>query len=241
MKIPIIERFISIQGEGDNIGHLTYFIRFPHCDLSCIWCDTTYASKPSETEIKEIDVKEIVKDIEKIVEKNNGSKLLITFTGGEPLLHKKEIENIRELLEEKDVNYKIEIETNGTIMPLKEDLESPYAFYGENYYAYNISPKLSSSGNSSKKAIKIETLKYFNEYSECIFKFVIKTDEDWKQMEKIIKSVGINKEDVYIMPEGRTDSELKKNTKKLINKIIENGYNFSPRIHIWLWGKKRGV
>jgi len=60
-------------------------------------------------------------------------------------------------------------------------------------------------------------------------------------MEKVIELVKIPKEFVYIMPEGTNEQSLKKNTIDLIDKIVESGYNFSPRLQIYLWGNKKGV
>ena len=39
----IIEKFVSIDGEGPTAGELATFIRFQGCNLRCSWCDTTYS------------------------------------------------------------------------------------------------------------------------------------------------------------------------------------------------------
>ena len=36
----IIEKFVSIDGEGPTAGELATFIRFQGCNLRCSWCDT---------------------------------------------------------------------------------------------------------------------------------------------------------------------------------------------------------
>ena len=83
----------------------------------------------------------------------------------------------------------------------------------------------------------LENLKRHN----SIFKFVIKTEEDWKEMEELIKDLEISKDKIYIMPEGVTNKEVKKSALKFIEKIKEKNYNLSPRLQVWLWGKKRGI
>jgi len=232
MKLPIIEKFISIQGEGHQSGKLAFFIRVAGCSLQCDWCDSKYASQPNQKEIVQIEVDDLVKEIEYNLNKL-GTRPIIVLTGGEILLHRDALQD----LVQKINGNPIQIETNGTQLPLLDS--------GIILIHYNISPKLSSSGNKWDKAIKPATLKQYLKFhvgdGNPTFKFVIKTETDWKEMEKVIKLVDIPKKLVYVMPEGKTDAELKKNAKKLINKVIEGGYNFSPRLHIWLWGSKKGV
>lgn len=42
-KLPLMEEFYTLQGEGHNMGSAAYFIRIGGCDVGCRWCD----SKPS--------------------------------------------------------------------------------------------------------------------------------------------------------------------------------------------------
>ncbi len=42
-KLPLMEEFYTLQGEGHNMGQAAYFIRIGGCDVGCSWCDT----KPS--------------------------------------------------------------------------------------------------------------------------------------------------------------------------------------------------
>ena len=74
----VIEKFISINGEGLKQGELSVFIRFANCNLRCIYCDTAY-SYHSPKYIEE-SVSEIVDYILSTGVKN------VTLTGGEPLL-----------------------------------------------------------------------------------------------------------------------------------------------------------
>lgn len=78
-KIPLLEEFYSIQGEGFNTGKAAYFIRTGGCDLACHWCDSKETWKPEIHEFIEIDA------ILKRVESRPADTIVIT--GGEPLIH----------------------------------------------------------------------------------------------------------------------------------------------------------
>ena len=102
----IIEKFVSIDGEGPTAGELATFIRFQGCNLRCSWCDTTYSFDKSE--ITEVLSAEEIYDYIKSTGVSN-----VTLTGGEPLFQ----ENIDEVLSllNDDKNLVVHIETNGAI------------------------------------------------------------------------------------------------------------------------------
>jgi len=221
--MKIIEIFHSIQGEPRSIGKSAIFIRFPFCTLKCIWCDTKYASNPKKTDYKEFSIEEVIKEIKKYPNTN-----LLIFTGGEPLLYQQDIVNILQKLNDE---YEVEIETNGTIYP---KLLLNFCIN------YNVSPKLASSGNLYKIRYQPDILKKLNKL-HAIFKFVVKTKIDWKEVEKIVKQIKIPNEQIYIMPEGLNRTRWIHHALKLIDKIKNKGWNLATRLHIILWNKKRKV
>lgn len=97
--MKICEIFKSIQGEGQQAGEPTVFIRTSGCNLKCSWCDTPY-----HKEGKEMTVEEIVKQVKVYGVPN------VCITGGEPLLQ----EEIKELIEELMMWFNVYVETNGT-------------------------------------------------------------------------------------------------------------------------------
>lgn len=202
--------WLSIQGEGLNAGVPVIFIRTSGCNVLCQHCDTKYSwGQGLET------------DIDKEIKRFPNIKHII-FTGGEPLLRKKEIQEF--IKRHKD--YKFEFETNGTISPLGF---SPKV-------QFNVSPKFGRL--AGKNMVNIEILKEFLKYNSY-FKFVIGQDSDWDEMEDVITKVKIPANRVYIMPEGIKDWRNKMNAKKFMDKILVNNYRLSPRLQIWLWGKSK--
>jgi len=100
--LQVTEIFKSIQGEGEDSGKPTTFIRLTGCNLRCSWCDTTYAY----TKGKLLDIAAIVEKVKKL------GCLNICLTGGEPLRQKQTTVLLAEL---KKLGCRITVETNGTI------------------------------------------------------------------------------------------------------------------------------
>tara|TARA_B100000287_G_scaffold428797_1_gene480858 strand:+ start:1291 stop:2043 length:753 start_codon:yes stop_codon:yes gene_type:complete len=245
--LKINEIFYSIQGEGSTIGIPSIFIRLAGCNLKCYWCDTPFTwlyskeikklielkliknnikydlkNYSKDDESKKISVNEIMKKISEFPAKN------IIITGGEPLLQAKNLEKLCELLNKE--NYNIEMETNGTIKPINGDYE----------IKYNVSPKLQNSLNEKDVRFKSDILKIYNNHN-AIFKFVINDNQDIKEVLDIINQIDINNERVYLMPEGKTKAELQSKYFWLIELCKKYNFKYSHRLHIELYGDKRGV
>ncbi len=78
-KLPLVEAFYTIQGEGQHSGKAAFFIRIGGCDVGCSWCDTKFSWNP--------EIHPLV-EIEEIIEKINESGAdSVVVTGGEPLAY----------------------------------------------------------------------------------------------------------------------------------------------------------
>lgn len=78
-KLPLVEDFYTIQGEGYHSGKPAYFIRLGGCDVGCRWCDAKYTWNPKVFPPT---------PVETIVERASlCSAQAIVITGGEPLLY----------------------------------------------------------------------------------------------------------------------------------------------------------
>lgn len=236
MKTRICEKpFLSIQGEGNYVGVPCVFVRFSGCNLDCPGCDTKYHKDGYD-----IDTDEIIK----IIKELNPLTKSVVFTGGEPLLFQPAIVEIVKGLKPSfaprhgDVNFDFwwyQIETNGIIEPklLFKELEQTAIIQ------YNISPKLK---RFNELAGKLGLFKFWY-LSPCsyIVKPVITDEEDMKEVEEIRKLLQIGKEQIYLMAEGASKKEQEEKMENVANLAIKYGYNFTPRLHILLWNKKRSV
>ena len=78
-KLPLVEDFYTIQGEGFHSGKPAYFIRLGGCDVGCRWCDAKYTWNPKLYPPTEIET---------VVERAASYPArAIVLTGGEPLLY----------------------------------------------------------------------------------------------------------------------------------------------------------
>jgi len=78
-KLPVLETFYSVQGEGINTGKAAFFVRIGGCDLGCRWCDSkeTWNWVPD----KWTPVADLIQEI-----KESGADSVVV-TGGEPLIY----------------------------------------------------------------------------------------------------------------------------------------------------------
>jgi 7-carboxy-7-deazaguanine synthase len=78
-KLPIVEEFYTLQGEGYFMGKAAYFIRIGGCDVGCAWCDTKFSWDPAIHPIIAVD-----KVIDNII---TCKAVAAVITGGEPLMY----------------------------------------------------------------------------------------------------------------------------------------------------------
>lgn len=227
--MKVNECFYSIQGEGPTIGEPAVFLRTQLCNLRCCFCDTKYTW--SNKKGKEISIEELVEKIERGWQcKNPIKQKRLVITGGEPLLQKNEIDKLLDFL----FTWKIEIETNGTIMPTMMQLQC---------CQINCSPKLKNSGNYKEIRINKDVLKILaNPMINSFFKFVVATPEDLDEIERdFIVPIGIPLDKVILMPLGTSPKELRKNALRIVESVKEKGYRMIGRFQVDLWGMKKGV
>ena len=228
----ISEIFYSLQGEGELTGVPSVFVRASGCNLRCNWCDTPYASWSPEG--RQMRVDEIVAEVRK------GPARHVVLTGGEPMI----APGIRELAAElKKSGYHITIETAATIAPagIACDLAS-------------LSPKLKNSAPDERLSDawreKHDALRWQPDVVRAWLdgygfqlKFVVAQVADVDEIEVMLAQLGrdIPRAKVLLMPEGTTVEALRAKAGWLGELCKVCGYRYAPRLHIELYGNKRGT
>jgi len=222
------EIFASVQGEGVSAGVPSTFVRLATCNLRCSWCDTAYTWDWSRFErsaqVMELDAPAIAAEIRALPPRN------VVVTGGEPLIQKRQIEPL--LRDLKRDGYRVEFETNGTISPGE---------IGGMVDQWNVSPKLRNSGNEGLDRLPEASLADFAARDNAYFKFVVDAPGDLAEVEGLRAQFDIPDSRIVLMPQGTTAAELHARSPWLAEACTQRGYRFSSRLHILIWGDKRGV
>ena len=165
----------------------------------------------------------------------------MVITGGSPMIQQKKIVRfIDQFIKRYKFQPFIQIENDGTIMP--DDI-----FFSHKYIdIWNNSPKLSNSYVDKEKRYKPEVIEALsnlnNKGSYSYFKFVISSIRDWKEIEDDFINPGlIKKGQIYLMPEGKTRSELDAKRLMVADIAIMNDVKFSDREQIILYNDKKSV
>ncbi|MFH0988983.1 MAG: 7-carboxy-7-deazaguanine synthase QueE [bacterium] len=235
--MQISEIFHSIQGEGMLAGTPSVFIRTSICNLRCWWCDTPYTSWAPELE--QMTVSQIYSRVRHLAANQASPSRHVVITGGEPLLQRHELPDLCAILSAD--GYHCTIETNATIfIPLRAQLIS-------------MSPKLSNSTPRGKFERSHERYRLrpdvISQYLELYrppdanvqFKFVIDSENDLIEVERLAQQASIPLENILLMPQAREQDELREKTEWLKTLCQRRGYRLSPRLHIELFGNRRGV
>jgi 7-carboxy-7-deazaguanine synthase len=228
--VRISEIFYSIQGEGRLIGVPSVFIRTSGCNLRCVWCDTPYTSWSPEGE--DWSIKEILRKVRKYPSR------YVVITGGEPLLAP-EIEGLTTAL--KRTGAHITIETAGTIFkPVACDLVSLSPKLANSTPAQRVGGKFATMHEARR--LNFEVITKFLEGYDCQLKFVVNQREDFKEIPAILKKIRkVDPAHILIMAQGRTRPELKAKAGWIVELCKKHGYGFTPRLHIELFGNRRGT
>lgn len=226
-----------VQGEGKSAGERVAFLRLVGCNLACDFCDSYYTWNWIGTKFKHPDKVDKKKEVHKMTVDQVQRQLddldirRIVISGGEPMLQQSKL--IPLLLPLKAIGYIIEVETNGTIKPLPEFLELVDQI--------NCSPKTENSGldNRANMRERPATLKLLSASPKVNFKFVVADKDDMPEILNLVQKY--NMKEVYLMPKGRTKAEQLRNQNAVEMLAKENGFKFSPRLHVLEFDNKRGV
>lgn len=224
--MKVVERFVSINGEGQRAGQLAVFIRFAGCNLQCAYCDTKWANE-KDVEVKEMTPQDIVAYI-----KDTGIKN-VTLTGGEPLLQE-EMKLLLSLLRDYE-DFHVEIETNGSV-----DIE-PFMCeqsVERDNITFTLDYKTACSGMEDKM--------YKNNYSNMrkvdTIKFVVGTYKDIEKAKNIIEEYKLIQKGcgIYLSPCFGSIEPA-----EIVDYMVKekmNGVNVQLQLHKYIWDPAmRGV
>jgi 7-carboxy-7-deazaguanine synthase len=229
--MKVSEIFYSIQGEGKLVGVPSVFVRASGCNLRCSWCDTPYASW--EPEGDEVSVDEIVRRV-----REHGARHVV-LTGGEPMIMPEIVELCDRL---KDSGQHLTIETAATVFKtLKLDLAS-------------LSPKLSNSTPHEREGgrfaaaherlrMNVPVIEAFIDSSpDFQLKFVVSGEPDLLEIRVVLDQLKCwEPADVLLMPEGIDAATLETRAGWVSEICKREGFRYCPRLHVTLYGNKRGT
>ncbi len=224
--MKIAEVFYSVQGEGKLVGVPSVFVRTSGCNLRCRWCDTPYTSWTPEGGARSVEslVEEVVAF---------GARHAVV-TGGEPMIAPEVVALTRALRER---GMHITVETAGTVFaPVACDLMS-------------ISPKLANSTPDDPKwtvvhertRLQVEVLTRLMADYPYQLKFVVAAPGDLEEIGQLVDTLRAPGDHVLLMPEGRSPEVLRERAAWLVPLCLKHGYRYSPRVHVDIWGDRRGV
>jgi 7-carboxy-7-deazaguanine synthase len=230
----ISEIFYSLQGEGALTGVPSVFVRTSGCNLRCAWCDTPYASwNPEGTQMS---VDRIVAAVQA-----HSTARHVVLTGGEPMIAK-EIRALAAAL--KALGYHLTVETAATVAP--EGIACDLA---------SMSPKLLNSAPDATQHAAWRKKHEATRWQPAVvrswldagcdyqFKFVVAAAADVDELEGMLASLGreIPRHKVQLMPEARTLEQMRERAAWLSEVCKARGFRYAHRLHIELYGNKRGT
>jgi 7-carboxy-7-deazaguanine synthase len=228
--MKIAELFYSIQGEGRLAGVPSAFVRTSGCNLRCVWCDSDYTSWRPEGE--HLTVAEVLARLGAFPTRH------AVVTGGEPLLAP-EVEPLCAGLRQR--GYHITVETAATVFrPVACDLVS-------------LSPKLSNSTPTDREGgrfarrhdalrLRPDVIRAFLGLCDYQLKFVIDRPADVDEALAVLEHLpGVDRAKVLLMPQGVTREELDRRAPWLAEVCKGYGFRYCPRLHVELYGNRRGT
>ncbi|MCQ8184113.1 7-carboxy-7-deazaguanine synthase QueE [Parvularcula maris] len=231
------EIFRSFQGEGPVAGQVRAFIRLSGCNLHCRWCDTPYTWNWQGTDYEHVDGEKFAPAQEMLrlpVEEAAASVLAlaapgVVITGGEPLMQPKALEAFCQQTKSGQPDYRLEVETNGTLKP-SQTLEQLVDLFV-------VSPKLPHAGH--EEDVAAPALANHRGNPRAVFKFVAKTPGDVETVRRLTGGIETNR--IWIMPEGRSPAELDRHLTTITPAVLDAGFNLTDRQHIRLFGDTRST
>jgi 7-carboxy-7-deazaguanine synthase len=218
VRLRVSEIFTSIQGEGASVGTPSVFVRLQGCSVGCAWCDTKYSWDPGRGE--EITLEGLLARVKEAGPTN------VVVTGGEPLENPAFPPLVTAL---HALGRRVEVETAGVAVPPDLPVDQ-----------WNVSPKLAHSGVPLERRLVAPAIESFRDLGAW-FKFVVGGERDLEEVLAIQSRHALPPERIILMPLGLRREEQQALMPEVIGWCTRHGFRFSPRLHILVWGPRRGV
>jgi 7-carboxy-7-deazaguanine synthase len=218
--MQVAEVFYSIQGEGVTAGLPAVFVRLQGCTVGCSWCDTKYSWDPAAGSAVDLDA--LIEEVSAYPCRR------AVVTGGEPL----ESPSFALLLKALGVQgFTIEVETSGTVPPPPSVDRS---------VQWNVSLKLAGSDVDESRRLKPDAIRAFLA-RDAWWKFVVTNDADVAEVLQLAERFALPRTRILLQPEAAHREDLLERSRWVAEACKLHGFAFSPRLHVLLWGAKRGV
>lgn len=220
----------TFQGEGRSLGMPCMFLRLAGCNLACTFCDTPYTWDwkrfDPQDEVHPLSIDEVYERLVASPGCDRPARNLVV-SGGEPMLQQEALAVLTRRLHAE--GWWTEMETAGTVAPRDPELVR----------AYNVSPKLASSGNPRPERLRMDALTALRDTGRAAWKFVVTAREDFAEIDELVQQLGLAP--VYVMPEGTDAATVRARLAEIAEPAVARGYYLTPRLHILVHGDRRGV
>ena len=229
----ISELFYSLQGEGELTGVPSVFVRTSGCNLRCAWCDTPYASWNPEGETRTLP--QIIAEVE-----GHRTAGHVVLTGGEPMIAK----DVRLLAAAiKAAGRHLTIETAATVAP--EGIACDLASLSPKLLNSAPDPVAHAAWRKKHEATRWQpaVVRQWIDHYPYQFKFVVARPEDVEELEHMLTALEreIPRHKVLLMPEATTLEKMRSRAAWLGDLCKVRGYRYAHRLHIELYGNRRGT
>jgi len=216
----VAEVFFSIQGEGATAGLPAVFVRLQGCSVGCAWCDTKYSWDPEAGAAVELDA--LIEEVSAYPCRR------VIVTGGEPLESSMFVPLLRAL---GGRGFSIEVETSGILPP------PPTV---DRAIQWNVSLKLDGSGVAEARRLSSAAIRSFLARNAW-WKFVVTSDSDVSEVLQLAERFALPRARILLQPEAMRREDLLERSPWVVEACKRHGFAFSPRLHVLLWGARRGV
>lgn len=242
---PINEAYKCVQGEGKFTGMPHLLIRLSGCKLRCqfanSFCDTWHNSwKPEKGSFSLDNIIELYKANPQIKH--------TMITGGGPTMHPELLQELCRIA--KTYNHHVTIETEGSefvqtsadCISLSPKLTNSTPRPGTWMPYLNREVTIKDKEQHEKWSRNTEAMReLIQNHADYQLKPVISSKEDLREFQELQYALKVPNHKCWLMPEGLNAEVLQINRQWLVEFCADNGYNYTDRLHVVIYGDKRGV